>query len=159
MSTNIAQQRVHDLIDDQCQAIKQYQQVQDPAAEYNFAIESSGGIVIHVIKNRPAGPLEILGRVFLPNDVLQVVRGSRQLQFMGEIGAVLVNAPGVHRYIDQNENTVSIDQFEGVELRHWIYPDGVSQHGLMTAIVDFVTALSYIPNTAHRIHQEASSGS
>ncbi|MDZ7730545.1 MAG: hypothetical protein U5K37_06010 [Natrialbaceae archaeon] len=125
---------------------------EDPV-EYNFRV-SNGSLAVHVIKEAADSPLLLACRLTMGGELLETVRDGRRDQFFGEITSVLTNTPGTHSFTDEDGQTVDQDAFTTVSLKHWIYPDGASQDELMRSIVDMMTSIAYVKQTASRIHRQ-----
>jgi len=153
MATDVGFQEIQDFIDENNPVIDHYEQVPAKEAEYHFVVHHAN-LSVNVVKGERGGPILILSRMGLAEDALDVLHDSRQLQFRGEMAAVLANAPGTHSFTDTEGNSVSMDEFTTVEIRSWVYPDGANQHTIMNAIIDTLSSLTYIQDTQNRIIDE-----
>jgi len=125
------------------------EQVADPEAQFNFVVKSSG-LTINIVQPENGGPLMIGTNLTLDGPMLDAVHQQRE-RFFAEIGSVLTNAPGIYSYADADGNDVPSEEFTTVVLRHWIYPNQLSQGKLTTDIIDILNAATYVRDTAGRI--------
>lgn len=157
MNGDIGYQEIQDYIDQDHSLIDRYEQVPDKDLAYQFVIFSSN-LTINIVKAEKKSPIVIGTQIGLPDDALEIIHDSRQLQFVGEMAAVLANAPGLYSYVDTRGNPAPVDQFTHVDIRSWVYPDGANQHTIMNTIIDLLSALTYIQDTTNRITNEAKAG-
>lgn len=156
MPSSIEYSDVEEWLDDELQIINSVERVQDRNTRFNVKVHHQE-LALHVFKSERGRPLELATRITLRDEMLATIRGPRRQQFMTEVESVLTTTPGVHAFTDESGQSVPTDEFTTVTLRHWIYPDGASQHTLMTAVIDMLTSLAYIRDTANRIHDDAES--
>lgn len=134
--------------------VRNVETVPDGSVDFNFLVETPR-LSVHVKREQREGPLVIAADLALEDDALEAVR-EHHAQFVKEVDAVLTNAPGITSYTDERGNPAPDDEFTTVSLRHWIYPDGATQHEVSNAVIDVITAASYVRDTANRIVDEPS---
>lgn len=154
MAENISfsdvEQWLHDLPE---QVITDVEQISDRQAEFNFVVQEGSGLSVNTVYPEKGGPLLVGTNMTLGGDALEAVHDQRD-RFFTEIGSVLTNTPGVYGYTDENENHVPDEEFDTVVLRHWIYPDGLTQHELNTSVIDMLNAVTYVRDSASRLASE-----
>lgn len=143
MPQDVGYQRVQDLLDKDLEVIDRIEQHRTDEVEYHFAVHHEEESV-HVVKRAPERPLTLITRKDFPNDALEVIHGPRRRYFLEKLGAVLSNASATRMYVDAKGKPVSYDEFVAVQMKRWIYPSGLDQHTLMTAIIDMINARIYI---------------
>lgn len=129
------------------------EQISDRTAEFNFLVREGSGMSVNVIYPEKGAPLVVGTNCTLGGDSLEAVHDQRE-RFFAEIGSVLTNAPGVYGYTDEEENNVPDEEFTTVVLRHWIYPDGLTQHELATSVIEMLNAATYVRDSANRLANE-----
>lgn len=101
-------------------------------------------------------PIRIAGERKLDPGLLATLsdqqRYRRRLQT--EIESVLTNTPGIFRYMDADGNICAFEDAETLILEYRIYPDGLSQHELMTGITAIASALQYVNEREEKLAEE-----
>lgn len=133
--------------------IASVEQVPDADADYNFLVRDEAGRSINVIRSHSDGPLLIGANLTFDQQVLDAIQRNPD-RFHVTVGSVLTSTPGAHSYTDEHGQSVPEDEFTTISLRHWIYPDGLSEHALNTAIIEFLETMAYIQGTASRLVED-----
>lgn len=126
------------------------EQVPDRNAQFNFLVRDGSDRSVNVIAQQKDGPLLVGANATLDDETLDAVRRHGD-QFHLELSAVLTNTPGIYSYTDTAGQSVSFDEFDTISLRHWIYPDGLSEHELNTTVIDTFQTLAFIESCAQRL--------
>ncbi len=127
--------------------------VDDPQGTFNFVIEEGSGVVVNVAHRGAGEPILIGTDVTFRGEALEAVHEQRE-RFFAEVGSVLTNAPGIYAYTDEEGNRVPNDEFTTVSLRHWIYPDGIGQHAVLSGLIDIFNAAAYVRDSAGRLRKQ-----
>jgi hypothetical protein len=114
---------------------------------YRFDVELEGSDTeptVHMV--RRGGPIRIVATEEISPDKLLMLlerdRNRRQLQT--QIEAVLANVRGSYSYLDANGESCSIEEMRKIGLEYRIYPDGLTQHEFMNALLDIERAVTYV---------------
>lgn len=134
------------------EVITNVEQIPDNSAQFNFIVET-GSLNVNVALPERDGPLLIGTQATLGGDLIDAVHEQRT-RFFAEIEAVLTNAPGIYAFTDENGDSVSNEEFTTVTLRYWVYPDGATQHSVVNGILDILSAVSYVRDTANRMAEQ-----
>lgn len=127
--------------------------VDDPTGTFNFVVEEGSGVVVNVAHPGEGEPILIGTDVTFRGEPLDAVHAQRE-RFFTEVGSVLTNAPGIYAYTDEDGNRVPNEDFTTVSLRHWIYPAGISQHEVLTGLIDIFNAAAYVRDCAARLRDQ-----
>lgn len=119
------------------------EQVPDSNATFNFRVKEASGLVVHVFQPSSKEQVVVAMNLTFDGDELRAVHENRD-QFMSKISSVLANSPGVYGYTDENGNQVPDDEFNTVALRHWIYPDGLTEQKLNETVIDMISAAAFV---------------
>ena len=133
--------------------IASIEQVPDSDAEYNFLVRDEAGRSVNVIRTEDDGPLLIGANLTFDDQVLAAVQRNAD-RFHVAVGSVLTNTPGAHSYTNEHGQSVPEDDFTTISLRHWIYPDGLTEHELNSTIIEFLQTMAYIQGTASRLVED-----
>ena len=133
--------------------ISSVEQVPDANVEYNFLVQDEAGRSVNVIRTMDDGPILIGANLTFDDQVLDAIERNPD-RFHVAVGNVLANTPGAHSFTDEHGQSVPEDEFTTLSLRHWIYPDGLSEHELNSAIIDFLQTMAYIQGTASRLVED-----
>lgn len=128
-----------DLVDD-------VERIPDDVAEFNFAVDMSN-ILVHVLRREPDGPLIIGQEVAYDEGIRARIRdlsGPERNALVARIRETLAAAPVVYGFHDDRGNNVRFEDVQRLFLEYRLYPDALSQHELMTGLVDVWKALRYV---------------
>ena len=143
-SPNVPLGQVREWIDDT--RVEGVSDVPDAAAEFNLQVLFSG-LPIHVVKNRPYGPLSVGGQVEVTPDVRPVfgdLPAFDQRQLEARIREQLTSGPVLYYFLDENGNNVPFKDVHVIRLERLVYPDGTSQDALMNAIFEVTKQLFFL---------------
>lgn len=149
MATAIVDSDVEAWLDEEHPVIDTVEQIHGTEAEYHFAVRTDN-LLINVVKRDAQGPLILGAEASLMEDHISAVREAQD-EIFPKIESVLTTGPGVYAFTDGDGNPVDIDEVRAVMVRHWIYPDGASQHAIMTAIVDIVSSLLFVQGSINHL--------
>lgn len=80
--------------------------------------------------------------------------GHDRRRLKTEIEAVLTNTPGIFNYQNRTGENCKFEEARSIELEYRIYPDGLSQHELITGIVSIANALRYVDHREEQLSEE-----
>lgn len=129
------------------------EQVPDANVEFNFLVRDEGGRSVNVIRTTEDGPILIGANLTFDDQVLDAIERNPD-RFHVAVGNVLASTPGAHTYTDEHGQSVPEDEFTTLSLRHWIYPDGLSEHELNSTIIEILQTMAYIQGTASRLVED-----
>lgn len=121
----------------------------DGDADLHFVVRNQS-IGINVIRREEGGPLVIGAEATLGQFQLAAVAEGGE-PYVPQIESILASAPGIYAFTDGTGRPVPDEDATAVMIRHWIYPDGATQHAVMTAVVDIVSALLSVQGTMERL--------
>lgn len=144
MTTDIPVERVRGWID--ADLVEDVEVVPDDAAEYNVTVRLSG-IFLHVIKQRPGGPLLVGQQVEFDDQIRSRIREldpAARGELVGRLREALMEVPVVYGFQDRAGNNVAFSEVERVFLERRIYPEAADRQALMDALVDVWKAMRYL---------------
>lgn len=144
MTETVTAEQVRSWIDDDL--AEDVEPIPDRAAEFNFAIEISN-LLVHVIKREPSGPLLIGQQIEYGPDITSRIRNLAEADrnaAVTRIRETLACSPIVYGFLDENGTNVHFAEMSQIFVEQRVYPDGVSQHAVMTALVDVWKAMRYL---------------
>lgn len=121
-------------------------EVPDSLAEFNVRLVFSG-MPVHVVKNRPFGPLSIGGQVEVTPDVRPAFHDLPefdQRQLEARIREQLTGGPVLYYFLDDAGDNVPFENVHVIRLERLLYPDGASQDALMNAIFEVAKQLFFL---------------
>jgi hypothetical protein len=114
--------------------------------QFRFRVEANGWEVV-VYKTSEDGPIQV-GTTIVPPPVIKALlikRDWERRDVQMRLDHLLTNSPGVFHYQDDNgEPTDDLREMNAIILMKPIYPDGASQHELMSTIYDMASQVNYI---------------
>lgn len=118
-----------------------------PVGYYRYEVhltESSDPDIL--VENQPLGAPVIVSaeREFDPGLLATLDEREEIREFEDEIEWGLTSAPGIHNYRDHEGNSCRFDEADVLYIEYRIYPDRLSQHELITSIIDLAMALRFI---------------
>lgn len=143
MTDNITADRIRDLVDEDL--IEGFDQVPDASAEYNFAIEMSG-LVLHIIKRRPGGPLQVGQEIEFGDEITGRIRempDSQRDTLVAQIREALMETPIIYGFQDANGTNVRFQEVDRIFLERRLY-GSVDQQTLMDTLIAVWQALRYL---------------
>jgi hypothetical protein len=143
MTDDITADRIRDLIDKEL--IEGTDQVPDASAEYNFAIEMSG-LVLHIIKRRPGGPLQVGQEIEFDNEITSQIRqmpDSQRDRLVAQIREALMETPIIYGFQDADGANVRFREMDRIFIERRLY-GSVDQQTLMDALIAVWQALRYL---------------
>lgn len=126
--------------------LERVEEVPDRAAEFNVRVVFSG-MSVHVVKNRPFGPVSVGGQVEITPDVRPAFRdlpAFDQYQLEARIREQLTAGPVLYYFLDETGDNVAFEDVHLIRLERLIYPDGASQHALMSAVFTVAKQLFFL---------------
>lgn len=126
--------------------VEHVEEVPDRISEFNVRVVFSG-MSIHVVKNRPFGPLSIGGQVEITPEVRPTFRDLPEFdqhQLEARIREQLTAGPVLYYFLDESGDNVPFEDLHLIRLERLIYPDGASQHALMSAIFAVAKQLFFL---------------
>ncbi|RBI58544.1 hypothetical protein DMJ13_26660 [halophilic archaeon] len=144
MPGSIDAEQIQQWIDDEL--VENIEQVPDNAAEFNFAIEMSN-ILVHVVQRQSDGPVIIGQQIEYSEDIrsrIQNLSEADRNDLVARIRELLTEVPVIYGFHNQNGENVIFKDMSQIFLEYRIYPDGLSQHSLMTGLVDVWKAMRYL---------------
>ena len=136
--------QVREWIDDG--RVERVETVSDPVAVFNLRVVFSG-LPIHVVKNRPYGPLSVDGQVQVGSNgrpTFQDLPNFDRRQLEARVREELTGGPVLYYFLDQQGDNVPFEDAHVIRLERLLYPDGVSQHALMNAIFEVAKQLFFL---------------
>jgi hypothetical protein len=118
----------------------------DEAAKFNLIIEMSG-MVIHVIRRQPHGPLFIGQQIEYEDDVRMQIQDLSQVkedELVTRIREALMTTPGIYGFQDEHGASVSFSNMRRIFLEYRIYPDQANQQRLMDGLIGIWKAMRYL---------------
>lgn len=144
MPDDIRPDRIREWIDDDL--VEEVERLPDEAAEYNFAVQLSG-MIIHVIKQRPGGPL-LLGQQIEFDDAIRTrireMPDPRRNALVARIREALMQIPVVYGFQDERDANVAFEEMHHIFIEHRIYPDEATQGALMGGLIAVWKGLRYL---------------
>lgn len=135
---------VREWIDDG--RVERVEEVSDPVAAFNLRVVFSG-LPIHVVKNRPYGPLSIGGQVQVASDgrpTFEDLPAIDRRHLEARVREQLTGGPVLYYFLDEAGGNVPFEDANVIRLERLVYPDGASQHALMNAIFEVAKQLFYL---------------
>lgn len=104
---------------------------------------------ITIVQPREDGPVVIISRMTPGPEALAnlIDRKADRQHLQNLLGSVFTNTPGAYNFLDENGNACEFDELYTLEVHYRIYPDGLSQHSLMNALMDITSALVFFRNS------------
>lgn len=147
MSASIPYGDIRAWIDDSL--VETVEQVPDSNADYNFQVELSG-MPIHVASPLDSDGLLIAGQAIPAGEVKETFTELSQQdldRLQARLEETLNNSRGIYRYQTEGGQDCEFKDLHHVRIEHRIYPDGATQHELMTSILDVIKSLNFIQNS------------
>ncbi|WP_458190176.1 DUF2299 family protein [Haladaptatus sp. NG-WS-4] len=144
MSETIDAEQIRQWIDDDL--VEEIERVPDNAAEFNFLIEMSN-ILVHVIRRESTGPVIIGQQIEYSDDIRSRIRNlpdSDRNELVARIRELLTEVPVVYGFHDEHGDNVRFKDMKQIFLEYRLYPDALSQHALMSGLVDVWKAMRYL---------------
>ena len=139
------------------QVVSGVEEISGSETEFNLQLEVSR-LPIHVIKERPDGPVRIVGKSGFDTDrVAALLDSERQRhELLTRIGPVLLAVPGFYSFLDEEGERCSFENVHTIQIEHRLYPDALSQHQLMTSVIAIAKGMRYIQNTVTIVRESVS---
>ena len=151
MTTHVSEEQVRWWLDDS--AIQDVTTHAGEETEFNLQVTLSR-LPIHLIKERPEGPVRVVGRSGFDTD-----RAKRMLreeesrtQLLTQLGPVLATTPGFYTFLDEHSSACELRHAETLQIEHRIYPDEATQQRLMDSVMDVATGMRYVQNVLAATH-------
>ena len=114
---------------------------------YHFDIELEGSdteATVHMV--RRGGPIRFVATEEITPDKLShiIERDADRRHLQSQIEVVLANIRGSYSYLDDDENRCSLKEMRSIGMEYRIYPDGLTQHEFMNALLDIDRAITYV---------------
>lgn len=136
--------QVREWIDDG--RVERVEEVPDSVAMFNLRVIFSG-LPIHVIKNRPFGPVSVGGQVQVTSDgrpTFEDLPAFDRRQLEARVREQLTGGPVLYYFLDERGDNVPFEDANVIRLERLLYPDGTSQHTLMNAIFEVAKQLFFL---------------
>lgn len=144
MPPELTATEIKDWIDDDL--VESIEQTPDEHAEFNLLIEMSN-ILLHVIRQRPGGPVLIGQEIEYSEDITQRITdlpAPAKNDLVARIRETLTMTPVVYGFRDTRGNNVRFEEMSRIFLEARIYPDGLSQQSLMHTLIAVWKSLRYL---------------
>jgi len=144
MPRDVSADQVREWIDDEL--VEEVDQMPDEAAEFNYTVQMSG-LLIHVIKRRPGGPLLVGQEIEFSEEIRQRIRSMSEPDrgtLVSKIREVLMDVPVVYGFRDEHDANVAFEDMMRIFVEQRIYPDEANQQELMHALVGVWKVLRYL---------------
>jgi len=144
MSETIDSELIRAWIDDDL--VETVDRVPDDVAEFNFAVDMSN-ILMHVLRRTADGPLLIGQEIEYDQEICSRIKGLSTVErnnLVARIRETLSAAPVVYGFYDDRGNNVRFHDMERIFIEYRLYPDSLSQHELMTGLVNVWKAMRYV---------------
>lgn len=135
------------------------EQVADATAEFNLRVVYSG-MPVHVVRNRPGGPLVVGGQVGLDDDVRSTFRALPEFdvrQLQARVREQLTGGPTLYYFLDDRDRNVPFEDLDRIRVERYLYPDGASQHALMDAVFGVAKQLFYLNDAINTLVENVES--
>ena len=144
MPGSVTADQIRTWIDDDL--VESVERIPDSAAEFNFAVEMPN-VLVHVIRRRSEGPLLIGQQIEFGADIRSRIRELTPVErhtLLTRIREAFIEIPVVYGFQNSAGANVPFEEMSMVFLEQRIYPDGLSQHTLMTGLIDIWKAMRYL---------------
>ncbi|MFC7045143.1 DUF2299 family protein [Halobacteriaceae archaeon GCM10025711] len=144
MPTDIDEVQVRDWIDDEL--VEGVEAVPDDAAVFNLTVQMSG-MLVHVIKRQPSGPLVVGQEIAFDDDIQNRIQGLASAprgDLVTRVRETLMDVPGVYGFVDEQGTNVAFEDVSRVFLEYRVYPDEADQQTLMEGLVGVWKGLRYL---------------
>lgn len=144
MSPEPTATEIKDWIDDDL--VESIEQTPDEHAEFNLLIEMSN-ILLHVIRQRPGGPVLIGQEIEYSDDITNRIRelpATARNDLVARIRETLTMTPIVYGFRDAQGSNVRFKDMSRIFLEARIYPDGLSQQSLMETLIAVWKSMRYL---------------
>jgi hypothetical protein len=122
------------------------ERVPDRQSVFNFRVQFSDQ-PMHVVKNRPGGPLVITGQYVLDDDTkgsLDDLSAFSHHELKARVREWVSDGPDLYHFLDEAGNSVSFGEMDRVRIERFVYPDAASQHALMNGFFEVGKTLIHI---------------
>ena len=111
---------------------------------YSKLVGSGTEATIHMV--RRGGPIRIVAIEEVTPDKLShiIERDADRRHLQSQIEVVLANNRGSYSYLDDDGNRCSLKNMRSIGMEYRIYPDGLTQHEFMNALLDIDRAITYV---------------
>lgn len=148
--------RIRDWLRTESHYIQDYTLDINPLGYFEFQLNPNGESEISIENVHFQAPIRIAAeREFDPgllSTLTDQKRHRRRLQT--EIESVLTNTPGIFLYQDLDGEACAFEDAKKLVLEYRIYPDGLSQHELISGITAIASALRYVDEREAKIVEE-----
>lgn len=126
--------------------VQQIEEVSDPGEEFNYLVQLSG-MNFHVGKAAESGSLSIASTIEFDPETLALLMAEQDTRrtLLTHFENVLTTAPGWYTFVDADGGMgCTFREMRSIRLEYRIYPDGATQHELMTGLIDMANALVFL---------------
>ncbi|MEM4781659.1 MAG: DUF2299 family protein [Halalkalicoccus sp.] len=144
MTSQIDAEQVRTWIDNEL--IESVEPMPDEAAVFNLIVEMSG-MMIHIIRRQPNGPILIGQQIEYGENVrtrIQELSEPDRNELVTRVREALMRTPGVYGFQDENGLSVPLSEMQLIFLERRIYPQQADQQRLMDGLVGIWKAMRYL---------------
>ncbi|WP_254532940.1 DUF2299 family protein [Natrinema gelatinilyticum] len=142
--TDVDPDRIREWIDDDL--VEAVEPMTDESAEFNYTIQMSN-MILHVIRRRPDGPVHIGQEIEYDEEFRDRIRAMDEADrndLVARVRETLSSLPVIYGFRGTTGDNVRFVDMKRVFLEYRIYPDGLSQHELMSGLVGVWKAMNYL---------------
>jgi hypothetical protein len=145
MGTHVSVEQVESWLDEN--VVRNVDRITEPETEFNIQFDLSR-LPLHVIKEETWGPLRLVGKNAFDTDRTRAIieDDDQRRELLAHIGPGLTATPGFYTFLDADGIVCEFANVHQIQFEHRIYPDGASQHALMSGLINLAMSMRHVQN-------------